>query len=209
MESEYLKVLLRENPTVAERYRLKLKMINNEDPFTLNNQDLDYSTDLLPPVTYLDIVAYLTLTHSFYTKQQMKAYKSLQSYKYFEAGFVLKAGTKLINDLCIFVGQVKHSQKASQKAFNVWSIIAKDGSVLTAHCTCMAGNSEVCCRVGVILCMAEFSIRKKKRYHAQMSFQDGICHRCQQKCQLYVFKKLIRENRLLVHIILAREIYHQ
>lgn len=36
----------------------------------------------------------------------MKAYKSLQAYKYFEAGFVSEIGTKQINDFYVLVGKV-------------------------------------------------------------------------------------------------------
>lgn len=60
----------------------------------------------VPPITNMDIVSYLVLTHSYYTKEQMKAFKSLQAYKFFEGGFVIKVGTKLVNDLYILVGKV-------------------------------------------------------------------------------------------------------
>ncbi|XP_044765746.1 uncharacterized protein LOC123321995 [Coccinella septempunctata] len=172
MESEYLKLLSRENPVVAERYRSKLAIINDLDPFSLEDQDLDHSSDNLQSVGFLDIAAYLTLSHSFYTNQQMKAYKSLQAYKYFEAGFVLKAGTKYINNLCILVGKVKHSQRANEKCLDVWIILQKDGSVLTAHCTCMAGSAEVCSHVGALLFAAEFAFRSKEE---GVSSTDTLC----------------------------------
>lgn len=38
------------------------------------------------------------------------------------------------------------SQREYQKLLEVWCIIAQDGSISTAHCTCMAGSSEVCMR---------------------------------------------------------------
>lgn len=85
---------------------MKLRLINGLDSFTLNLFELDYSISGVPPVTYMDIASYLVFTHSFYTHTQMKAYKSLESYKYFESGFVLKVGTKIENHLYILVGQV-------------------------------------------------------------------------------------------------------
>lgn len=59
----------------------------------------------------MDVVSYLVLTHSSYTKEPMKAFKSLQSFKYFEAGFVTKVGTKLVKDFYILLGKVCHSNK--------------------------------------------------------------------------------------------------
>lgn len=38
----------------------------------------------------------------------------------------------------------------------------KDGSIATAHCTCMAGNSEVCSHIGAILFAAEFANIKQQ-----------------------------------------------
>ncbi|KAJ8954110.1 hypothetical protein NQ317_007716 [Molorchus minor] len=40
----------------------------------------------------------------------MKAFKSLQAYKYFESGFVLKTGTKLVNDCYILLGK-RHAEQ--------------------------------------------------------------------------------------------------
>lgn len=85
---------------------MKLKLINDLDPFSLDFASLDYSLDGIPPISNMDIVAYFVLSHSFYTKEQMKAYKSLQSYKYFESGFVQRVGSKLVGDLYILLGKV-------------------------------------------------------------------------------------------------------
>lgn len=88
------------------RYQIKLKLVNGLDPFTLNTDILNYSIDGVPPVTNMDIISYLVLSHSFYTSEQMKAYKSLQAYKYFESGFVLKVGTTVVNNVFVLVGKV-------------------------------------------------------------------------------------------------------
>nr|CAI5827397.1 unnamed protein product [Callosobruchus analis] len=57
----------------------------------------------------MDIIAYLVFTSSFYTSQQMKAYKSLQAYKYFEAGFVHKCGAIKINNFMVVSQKVKEA----------------------------------------------------------------------------------------------------
>ncbi|KAJ8979838.1 hypothetical protein NQ317_007603 [Molorchus minor] len=46
----------------------------------------------------MDMVNYLILTHSFYTGQQLKAYKSLQVYKYYEARFVKEVLAKKVHE---------------------------------------------------------------------------------------------------------------
>lgn len=85
---------------------MKLKLLKDLDPFTLAAVEIDYSANGIPPVTYPDIFSYVVLTHSFYTHEQMKAYKTLQSHKYFSAGFVLKIGTKIVNGFYVIVGKV-------------------------------------------------------------------------------------------------------
>lgn len=72
----------------------------------------DVSVDLhtLPEVTLIDLVNYLILTHSFYTGQQMKAYKGLNAYKYYESGLVQEVKAKKMNDKSfVVVGKVSIS----------------------------------------------------------------------------------------------------
>lgn len=84
----------------------KLTTINNVDPFTLRTADLDYSINGIPPVAFPDIFSYLVLTHGFYTHEQMKDYKNLDSHKLFSNGFVLKVGTKVLNGSHVMIGKV-------------------------------------------------------------------------------------------------------
>lgn len=52
--------------------------------------------------------------------------------------------------------QVKHSQSMNKPMLNVWLICENDGAVNSAHCTCMAGNSEVCSHVAAVLYGLEY-----------------------------------------------------
>lgn len=61
------------------------------------------SVDFFPPVTNMAIVTYLALTTSYYTKEQMKAYISLNGFKFFETGFLTKCGATNIHDHYIVV----------------------------------------------------------------------------------------------------------
>jgi hypothetical protein len=55
----------------------------------------------------MDIVSYLVLT-SFYTKEQIKAHKSLNAYKFFEAGFVTQCGVKKADEIYVAIGKVNN-----------------------------------------------------------------------------------------------------
>lgn len=105
-KSDYLLSLEREHKDIAARYRDKIRVIKCMDPFTFTPEEMGTSIELFPPVTACDIVSYLVLTHSFYTNQQMKAYKSLAGYKYFEAGFVNSCEARKIDDRFVVVAKV-------------------------------------------------------------------------------------------------------
>lgn len=92
---------------VKLRYESKLKIIDNIDPYSLGASELTNNLSFLPTVSIMDMVNYLIITHSFYTGQQLKAYKSLQAYKYYEAGFVIEVLAKRINENSfVVVGKV-------------------------------------------------------------------------------------------------------
>lgn len=105
MSNCYVK-LCSDYPDVAVRYKEKLKAVNSVDPFELDNTDFSINPANFPPVTNMDLVSYLVLTTSYYTSLQMKAYKSLNSYKYFEAGFVTDCRVVKVNDHFILKGKV-------------------------------------------------------------------------------------------------------
>ena len=71
------------------RYRSKVNALGISDPYsapqvlfgTLNSAKL-------PDLQYMDIINYLLFTPSPYTGQTLKAYKSTDAYKYYQAGWV-------------------------------------------------------------------------------------------------------------------------
>jgi hypothetical protein len=104
--SDYFKSVVVEHPDVAERYQEKISKINGIVPFSVKDSELTYKPETFPPVANMDIVSYLVLTTSFYTSCQMKAYKSLNAFKSFQAGFVHNCGAIKINDYIVVVGRV-------------------------------------------------------------------------------------------------------
>ncbi|KAJ8917000.1 hypothetical protein NQ315_012916, partial [Exocentrus adspersus] len=142
---------------VAKRYLGRIYAIGGLDPFVIQEKDISYDPKNFPPVTNMDLVSYLVLTTSYYTKQQMKAYKSLNAFiKFFQAGFVTKWGVVKINNFALILAKVKHSQHFSEPPVQVWVICTTNGSIESTHCTCMDGAGEVCSHVGAVLYALEF-----------------------------------------------------
>lgn len=79
---------------IKQRYDKKITVIGNIDPYSLLPNELCFPVVNLPNVTTIDITDYLIYTHSFYTRQQLKAHKSLQAFKLYEAGAVLQIQAK-------------------------------------------------------------------------------------------------------------------
>ncbi|XP_035996599.1 uncharacterized protein LOC118564015 [Fundulus heteroclitus] len=127
-------------PISRHRYKELINRYVGRDPYLMKM--CEFSVDLkdLPTVEAVDITNYLVLQTSFYTKQQMKAYKSMEAYNFFVCGWVHNLGTKrLHDDNTLVFARVNHSQRSSKTPLKTWIIAKKDGEVIAAHCNCMAG----------------------------------------------------------------------
>lgn len=109
-KSDYFKNLS-SGATVRRRYLEKISEIIDIDPFTLTNgSQYRIQHDELPKMNFADIVSYFLFTHSFYTGDQLKSYKSLQAYKYVKAKFIRNILMFKIDDSFVVVGQVRHEK---------------------------------------------------------------------------------------------------
>ena len=132
--------------TLKRRYDDKLNLIgeNVDDPYTipLSTQSSNHS-EKWPDVEYPDIYNYLVNTRSPYTKDMLKAYISLEGYKYFTAGWVSNATFQELPGSVpvkvILTAKVKHSQALSATPLQPWVAVESNGSIICAHCTCKAG----------------------------------------------------------------------
>ena len=85
-----------QNPA-RERYRRKLRIISEKDPYEIPAKDWGNKVEDLPCISYPDIVNYLVNTQSAYTLSELKAYKSLEAYNYFISGWVKDIKTIILN----------------------------------------------------------------------------------------------------------------
>ena len=66
------------------------------DPYHMKMSDFLTEPKDLPTIEAVDITNYLVLQTSYYTKQQMKAYKSLEAYHFFVSGSVPNDSTMIV-----------------------------------------------------------------------------------------------------------------
>ena len=154
-----------------KRYQEKLAMLGHggmKDPYVAINE-VGLSIQCLewqewPCVEYPDIYNYFVASPSCYTKEQLRAYKSLDGYKYFVDGWVSNVVVWPVPEnprVFVVCGRVKHSQRLSLKPLQPWVVIEKEGMVVCAHCDCMAGLGEACSHVASLLFLLEANTRQK------------------------------------------------
>ena len=70
----------------------------------------------------------------------MKNRKALESYNQFQSGWVSAAKHFVTDpDVTILTAAVMHSRALNECKLNPWDAAQKDGSVMCAHCDCIAG----------------------------------------------------------------------
>ena len=115
---------------------------------------------LWPAVQSPDIIYYLVNTKAC-DLQEVKAYRSLESYNYLQSGKVGKLEVHQINaELCFVKGTVARSQSVNQPTHAAWACARYSGEVVTGGCTCMAGQAKVCSHVGAILWKVDMAVTK-------------------------------------------------
>ncbi|XP_075550050.1 uncharacterized protein LOC142583458 isoform X1 [Dermacentor variabilis] len=146
------------------RHDTKTKLCDGVDPYTPRvGADATADVELLPATTEVDIINYLVLSTSYVTLQQMKVYKSLDAHDYFTSGWVRNiAAMRLQSERVIVLGEVGHSQRLWEPDLKVWCLASTDGSIITAHCTSMAGAGEACSHIGAVLFAVETSVHLRE-----------------------------------------------
>ncbi|KAK7489626.1 hypothetical protein BaRGS_00019021 [Batillaria attramentaria] len=153
-------------PKSKIRYEKKLLLIDGNDPYELPTNVWSVNPDDLPEITYITIVNYFVLGKSRYTSEEFRAYKSLESYKTFVAGWVrdIRCYQPQGCPNVVVSAKVLHSQRLNEAPLTPWVIVTADGSnILSAHCTCKAGIGETCSHVGALTFACDaFTTTKEK-----------------------------------------------
>ena len=141
--SEYFNSLNNED---KEGYLRKLTLETGDllpESFTLENWGNDVL--MLPDITWADIFNYFIEYPSLFSRESLKAYKSLEGYNFFISGHVQDVFSHQIEEkskFCFIKSEVLPSQRqgVKQKLYKVWIAVNKsEGWILTANCTRMAG----------------------------------------------------------------------
>ncbi|CAB3997171.1 Hypothetical predicted protein [Paramuricea clavata] len=105
----------------------------------------------LSPVEAADLVSYLVLEMSFYTKDQFKNFRSLHAYNQTVSGFITSILGQMFSDKYVVVGKL-------------WIITTNDRTILSVHCHgCMVGLGECCLHIASILFYLEASTRLNEK----------------------------------------------
>ena len=164
--SEYANQL---EPKVKKRYLEKISVIGI-DPVLIEGKN--FEPDCLPPVESTDLLFYLVLETSYYTKQQFKAFRSLQAYNQMVSGFIASVQRHVMKDNFVVLAKVRHSQTMNDALIPVLIITERQGTVISAHCCgCKAGLGESCSHVANVL----FYLETWTKVHGKLSCTQVKC----------------------------------
>ena len=142
---------------MRKQYLQKISVIGI-DPVLIPEEKLE--PECLPPVEAADLLSFLVLETSYYTKDQFRAFKSLQAYNQMVSGFIISVQ-----------GKVRHSQRMNDAPVLLWIVTEKDFTIC-AHCVdCMAGLGECCSHVASVL----FYIEVWTRLHGRLACTQVKC----------------------------------
>ena len=109
-----------------EQYNIKKLTLQNgqllSDPFNIDDREWSSDVKFLPDITYLDIWSYLIDTPSDFTKDKLKAYKSLEAYNFFVSRHVQDVSIHNIKESCFSF--VKTSVLPSQRPRSKTTIVS-------------------------------------------------------------------------------------
>ena len=140
--SEYYESLNSEDKV---KYRNKLESVGldiKDDPYCEENGDkFTTSMSIWPRVEYGHIFCYFIERPGVYTQEQLLSWKQLDSYNYFQSGYVREVVCCVFgkDNHRIIKSRVNPSQNSPDKAHKVWIVLQEDGVIVTGHCTCKAG----------------------------------------------------------------------
>ena len=92
--------------TARKRYEEKLSIIGGFDPYEGKGK-WSSAVEILPTITYPDICFYLIYTPSPYTKEDLKAWKSMDAVNQLCFGWVRERGAVVIGEQVVVTAKVR------------------------------------------------------------------------------------------------------
>ncbi|VDI32578.1 Hypothetical predicted protein [Mytilus galloprovincialis] len=132
------------------------------DPYAITKSEWVNDPSIWPELDFGQVYLYLIETPSMFNKSSMKAYKSLEAYRYFESGHVdqIKIYDVKGSPFCFLKADVIGSIKIRDKPHQPWVCLAKDtADIYCAHCTCLSGLGEMCSHIAAVLFKIELGVR--------------------------------------------------
>ena len=117
----------------------------------------------LSDFTFMDLYTYLVSSRNkTFDREGLKAFKSLKAYKYFADNLVrnVHAGHIPADDLVAIKAHCLSSLKASTTYFTFLAL-KRNGKVVAAQCSCVAGQGEACSHVAALMFYLEDKMRQK------------------------------------------------
>ena len=162
--SQYFQQL---DSTAKARYLEKLRILGNiEDTYVrsgISGTNVEWYD--WPNVEFPDIYSYLIAAPSPCTKEELKAYKSMDRYKYVTNGWIENGevvATPARPSTVLVCARVRHSQRITATPLKPWVAVEQSGVVVCAHCDCMAGLGEACSHIAAVLFALEANTQVKK-----------------------------------------------
>ena len=83
-------------------------MLSGCDPYELPREEWQDNIDIWPAITYVHVCMYLILCPSPYTNDDLLNYKSLDSFKNIQNGWVREVLVKEVNNKRVMIGKVNY-----------------------------------------------------------------------------------------------------
>ena len=142
----------------------------------IKGKRFDFEQDCLPPVESTDVLLYLVLDTSFYTHQQLEAFKSLEAYtivyNQMLPGWIASVKSYFISNKFIIPGKAR----VIDALIPVWIITVKQGSIISAHCVdskASLGETFFHTASALLFVRVEENSPKSKNWRALRSFARG------------------------------------
>ena len=142
---------------IENEYKTRLTMANITDPVSIPKDMWKPEVTSWPLMDMGKIFSFI-LKHKEFETDYIGKYKTEKAFSYFDSKFVGPILSCIQDDRSILKTEVTPSQKVNDSPRSVWLCVKKDGEIVTAWCSCTAGNSQTCNHVIAACYKIEYAI---------------------------------------------------